>query len=172
MQKTDLEEAENFVTATSIVISNQAYTRYIELSNQSIYHYITKSDNFLATARYALDRFQDILLDIEAARISIAGYSQTKAYIREFDIYLDTTSADSVTAHFKIDLAVSIKKLTVDSPISRIEFHIIQANTPFLLYLQNINRLRIYLNNLEDRIVLRNESTVPIVRFHEHPFLI
>ena len=35
-----------------------------------------------------------------------------------------------------------------------------------------MNKLRIYLNNFKDQIVLRNESTVSIVRFYEHFFLI
>lgn len=35
-----------------------------------------------------------------------------------------------------------------------------------------MNKLGIYLNNLKNQVVLRDESTVPIVRFHEHSFLI
>ena len=31
-----------------------------------------------------------------------------------------------------------------------------------------MNRLGIYLNNLKDEIVMKNEFTVPIVRLHEH----
>ena len=47
-----------------------------------------------------------------------------------------------------------------------------QTDTPFLLCLQDMNKLRVYLNNLKDQIVLRDESTISIVRFHEHSFLI
>ena len=35
-----------------------------------------------------------------------------------------------------------------------------------------MNKLRVYLNNLKDQIVLKNESTVLIVRFHKYSFLI
>ena len=35
-----------------------------------------------------------------------------------------------------------------------------------------MNRLEIYLNNLNDHIVIKNGSTVLIVRFYEYSFLI
>ena len=60
----------------------------------------------------------------------------------------------------------------MDSPIGRVDFHVVQADTPFLLCLRDMDRLGIYLNNLKDQVVLQNGSTVPIVRFLEHPFVI
>ena len=35
-----------------------------------------------------------------------------------------------------------------------------------------MNRLSVYLNNFKNQIVLRDEFTILIVRFHEHSFLI
>ena len=35
-----------------------------------------------------------------------------------------------------------------------------------------MNKLSVYLNNLKDQIVLRDEFTISIIRFHEHLFLI
>ena len=92
--------------------------------------------------------------------------------MREFNAQLNVASAGNIIAHFEIKTTASIEKLTVDSSIDRIDFYVMQTNTPFLLCLQNINKLRIYLNNLKDQIVLRDESTISIVRFHEHFFLI
>ncbi len=170
IEETELEEAENFVTATSSVTSDQALARYSELASQSIYHGITKSDNFLATSRYTSKQFHGIMLDTGAARTSTAGYGQAEAYMREFNAHLDVTSAGSITAHFGIGTAASIGKLSVDSPVGRVDFHVMEADTPFLLCLQDMDRLGIYLNNFRDHVVLRNGSTVPVVRFHEHPF--
>ena len=92
--------------------------------------------------------------------------------MRDFDTQLDVIFADNITVHFEIETAISIEKLTMNSPIDRIDFHVIKADTSFLLYLQNINRLEIYLNSLKNQVVLRNEFIVSIVRFHEHFFLI
>ena len=99
-------------------------------------------------------------------------YEQTQTYMREFNTQLNVAFAGSITAHFEIGITTSIEKLIVDSFIDRIDFHVMQMNTSFLLYLQDINKLKVYLNNLKDQIVLRDEFTVSIVRFHKHSFLI
>ena len=92
--------------------------------------------------------------------------------MREFNTQLNIIFAESIIAHFEIGIATSIEKLTIDSFIDRIDFYMMQTNTSFLLYLQNINKLRVYLNNLKNQIILRNESTISIVRFYKHFFLI
>ena len=79
---------------------------------------------------------------------------------------------ESIIAHFEIGTAASIETLTINSFINQIDFHMMQTNTSFLLYLQNINKLKVYLNNFKNQIVLRDESTISIVRFHKHSFLI
>ena len=85
---------------------------------------------------------------------------------------MNVAFAESIIAHFEIRTAASIEKLTVDSFIDRIDFYVMQTDTSFSLCLQNMNKLRIYLNNLENQIVLRDESTISIVRFYKHSFLI
>ena len=92
--------------------------------------------------------------------------------MREFNKQLNIIFVESIIAHFGIGTAASIGKLTVDSFIDRIDFYVMQTNTSFLLCLQDINKLSVYLNNFKDQIVLRDESTVSIVRFHKHSFLI
>ncbi|RKF77029.1 hypothetical protein GcC1_067032 [Golovinomyces cichoracearum] len=54
----------------------------------------------------------------------------------------------------------------------RLIFHIIEAETPFLLCLKDMDRLNIYFNNLIDAIITPNGSQYPIVRKFDHPFLI
>ena len=167
----NLEEAENFITTTTTFTPNQAISLYSELSSQATYHTLTKSSSFLTTTRYNSTQFQGIMLDTGASRTSTAGYNQAKAFMREFNTQLDT-SARSVTARFGIGSAESVGKLSVDSPVGHVDFHVMQADTPFLLCIQDMDRLGIYLNNLKDQVVLRDGSTVPIIRLHGHPFLI
>ena len=45
------------------------------------------------------------MLDIGASRISIAGYGQATAYIREFGSTIDTSIAGLVTAQFGVGSA-------------------------------------------------------------------
>lgn len=91
--------------------------------------------------------------------------------MREFNTQLNIT-ARSVIVYFEIGKAESIGTLFVISFINQIEFHVMQADILFLLCIQNMNKLRIYLNNFIDQIVLRNGFTILIVHFHEHFFLI
>jgi len=58
---------------------------------------------------------------------------------------------------------MSIGTIDVNSPIGKVQFHIIKADTPFLLYLADIDRLHIKYNNLKDVIITRTKK-VPVVR--------
>ena len=55
--------------------------------------------------------------------------------------------------------------------IGRVEFHVVKADTSFLLSLADIDRLRVYLNNVENILVGDNHVT-PVVRRFGHPFLL
>ena len=92
--------------------------------------------------------------------------------MRDFDAKLDTTITNSIKTHFEIKSATSIDSLNINSPANRIDFYIMQIDILFLLYLQDINRLRIYLNNLKNKIVIKNKFIIPIIRLHEHLFII
>ena len=141
----------------------------MKLANRITYHVLTKS---AAPTRYDFKQFYDILLDIGVARTFITKYEQTQIYMREFNTQLNVAFAESITVHFEIKTTTSIGKLIINSFIDRIDFHVMQTNTSFLLYLQDINKLKIYLNNFKNQIVLRDKSTISIVRFHKYSFLI
>jgi len=47
----------------------------------------------------------------------------------------------AVNVQFGISLTALIRLVTVKTPISLVNFHIIKADTPFLLYLADIDRL-------------------------------
>jgi hypothetical protein len=54
---------------------------------------------------------------------------------------------------FSISNTTSLSSTNIDLPISNIIFYIIKADTPFLLSLADITRLRIYLNNVLRELV-------------------
>ena len=54
--------------------------------------------------------------------------------------------------------------VTINTPFSPIDFHIIELNTPFLMLLKDINRLGVYLNNTTNQLVGRNGITMHIDR--------
>ena len=74
-------------------------------------------------------------------------------------------------AHFSISQTMSISTINVESPIGIIIFHIVTVDTPFLLCLQNMDKLGIYFNDLSDTIVKGNIN-ISVVRTVNHPFVI
>ena len=56
-----------------------------------------------------------------------------------------------------------IKTIDVNSPVGKVQFHIVKTDTPFLLYLVDMNRLYIKYNNLKD-VIITHTKKVPVVR--------
>ncbi len=77
-----------------------------------------------------------------------------------------------VLIQFGIGSATSIGSIAVYTPVSTVKFHIVNASTPFLLSLADIDRLKIYLNNITNTLVTANGRSVPIVRRFGHSFLL
>ena len=108
---------------------------------------ITDQDPFtynitISTSHYTADKFIGIIINIGASKQSIAGYSQFLAFQRlNTDIQLNTTTQGIVNVQFGIRLTLLIKLAKVITLISIIEFHIVKVNTPFLLYLADIDYL-------------------------------
>jgi len=72
---------------------------------------------------------------------------------------------------FSIRIATSIRTMDIITPIGKIQFYIIYTDTPFLLYLADIDRLQIYYNNLKNVIITRTKKVL-VVRWFSHPFLL
>jgi hypothetical protein len=60
---------------------------------------------------------------------------------------------------------MSIRTIDVNSPIGKVQFYIVKADTLFLLYLVDIDRLYIKYNNLKDIIITRTKKVLVVRRF-------
>jgi hypothetical protein len=58
---------------------------------------------------------------------------------------------------------MSIKTININSPVGKVQFYIIKADTPFLLCLADMDRLHIKYNNLKD-VIITYTKKVPVVR--------
>jgi hypothetical protein len=87
------------------------------------------------------------------------------------ELELDTSTKGQVTVQFGIGSTSSIGTANVHTPIGEVQFHIVDANTPFLLCLADMDKLQVYYNNVRDVLVTRN-GEVPIVRRFGHAFLL
>ena len=72
---------------------------------------------------------------------------------------------------FSIRIATSIRTMDVVTPIGKIQFYIVHVDTPFLLYLADIDRLQIYYNNLRNVVITYTKKVLVVQRF-SHPFLL
>jgi hypothetical protein len=54
-----------------------------------------------------------------------------------------------------------------------VEFHVIKADTPFLLSLADMNRLKVYFNNIENILfMITKNRNLPVIRRFGHGFLL
>ncbi|RKF84218.1 hypothetical protein GcM1_137008 [Golovinomyces cichoracearum] len=143
---------------SNYLASTYEISLYHKLCDQSLYHRLTYEDltsSYVVEGGYTENNFRGIIIDTGAATNSTAGYDQVRAYLREFNgkIYFSTLGA--VKAYFGVGGSISIGTISVPTSIREVIFHILNAQTPFLLCLQGMDRLGVYLNNTTNEI-LRN----------------
>jgi hypothetical protein len=102
------------------------------------------------------------VINTGASQRSTAGYGQVVAYQKSHPVIIDTTRARMVKVQFNIRTTSSIGSVTIETLISSMEFHIVQADTLFLLCLTNMDTLGVYYNNLKN-ILITPKDSIPIV---------
>jgi len=161
--------------------SDAAYfTMAATLSNNAFLHRLSGivTDTPIPASQFLLDRyssktFQGILPDTGAASSSTAGLNQVKALQRERpDITLNKDQAGHAKITFGNGKPIeSIGTVAVDTPVGLITFHVLETETPFLMCLDDMDRLQIYLDNTLDQLVSRSRGiNVPVIRKWGHPW--
>ena len=113
------------------------------------------------------------MIDIGASKKSTAGYGQYLAYKNTTtdNTDIDTTQIGAVNVQFGIGSAASIGSVIVKTPIGPVDFHVVKADTPFLLCFADIDKLRVYYNNVIDTLI-GPAFTLLVIRRFKHPFFI
>jgi hypothetical protein len=176
-EQNDFSRGNTFLTSFGNVNGRELAEK---LADQSAIHTITKDDKVDDTdpftyttfeGRYNSKEFYGIMIDTGASTRSTAGYGQYLAYKSHKNVDIDKSRAGEVNVQFGIGSISSIGSITVLSPFGAIEFHIVRADTPFLLCIKDMDDLRIQFNNLTNRVICKGRS-LPVVRRFGHPFLI
>ncbi|KAF1978827.1 hypothetical protein BU23DRAFT_577075 [Bimuria novae-zelandiae CBS 107.79] len=95
-----------------------------------------------------------ILPDTGAANVSIEDLTVT----------IDTSTAGKTSIKFgKGSVTVSIGTAQIPTEIGKIDFEVLDAPTPFLLCLADMDRLKVYFNNTTDKLVQGNVR-IPVIR--------
>ena len=113
------------------------------------------------------------MIDISASKKSTTSYGQYFAYKNTItdNTDINTTQIGAVNVQFGIGSAASIGSVIIKTLIGPVDFYVIKADTPFLLCLTDIDKLRVYYNNVTDTLI-GPAFTLPVIRRFRHPFLI
>jgi hypothetical protein len=128
---------------------------------------------YITTDRYTSEMFYGIMIDSRASVRSTADYEQYLAFIKNTSIDLNRTKTDAVNVQFGIESTPSVESLTIDTPFGLVKFHVIKADTPFLLSLADMDRLKVYFNNVENTLFMTTKNRdLPVIRRFDHDFLL
>jgi len=135
---------------------------------------------YITTERYTPKEFYGVIINTGASKKSTTGYRQYLAYrtTANNNTDINTIQTGAINIQFGISSTASIRSITVKTPISLVNFHIVKADTPFLLCLADIDRLQVYYNNITNTLIGpatapgSKHITLPITQQFGHPFLI
>jgi hypothetical protein len=103
---------------------------------------------------YSDTTFQNIIPDSGAAGVSTTRKPQVVAF-QKLDpiISIDTSIAGNHKIRFGKGEAVSIGTIQVGTPLGNIRFHMLLTNTLFLYCLQDMDRMKVKLDNIQNMLV-------------------
>jgi hypothetical protein len=126
--------------------------------------------------RYISEKFYEMMIDSNASTKSTAEYDQYLAFKKNkihSSVDLDLSRADAVNVQFDIESASSIESLTIDILFEVVKFHVIKTDISFLLSLADMNRLKVYFNNVENTLIMIIQNRkLSIIRRFDHEFLL
>lgn len=123
--------------------------------------------------RYTEDAFYGIMIDTGASMKSSCGIAQFNALNRDHHIQVDEEAAGKTSFQFGAGKSTkSLGTACIATPIGNIVVHIIDADTPFLLSLQDLDGSGFYYNNQTDYLV--NSATkhhIKVIRRFHHAWI-
>jgi hypothetical protein len=118
------------------------------------------------------------MIDSNASTKLTVEYDQYLAFKKnkiDSSVNLDFSKAETMNVQFDIELTSSIKSLTIDISFEIMKFHVIKTNISFLLNLADMNRLKIYFNNVRNILMMITQlekSFLSVIRRFDHEFLL
>jgi hypothetical protein len=147
----------------------------------------TNSDSFayvMILNRYISEKFYEMMIDSGVSTKSTAEYDQYLAFKKnKIDSFvdLDLSRTDAVNVQFDIESVSSIESLIIDISFGIMKFHVIKTDISFLLSLADMNRLKVYFNNVINSLIqmikisdeiLRKKRSFSVIRRFDHGFLL
>jgi hypothetical protein len=155
---------------TSLKKESSIFHTNMKNTNLNSFAYVMISD------RYISEKFYEMMIDSSASTKSTVEYDQYLAFKKhkiDPSIELDVTKTETVNIQFDIESARSIESLIIDISFEVMKFHVIKTDISFLLSLADMNRLKVYFNNVENilNMIIQNQK-LSIIRRFDHEFLL
>jgi hypothetical protein len=101
--------------------------------------------------------------DTGASGISSGGERQVQALMKlDSTIQINRTDMPE-TLRFGKGTVTTERFVVVRTPIREVKFWVVKADTPFLLYIQDMDRLGIQFDNLSN-VIIQGNKKIPVVR--------
>ena len=123
------------------------------------FHDFETSDSFayVISDRYISNEFYEIMIDTDVFKYSTVDYEQYLVYKAIYDVNIDFFKTEAIYVQFDIGFISFIKSIIIAIFIDQVEFHIVKTDTPFLLCLVDLDRFKVYFNNVENILVSKKK---------------
>ena len=113
------------------------------------------------------------MIDTNASKRFTIDYEQFLTYNKNNNkqIFINTKNVKAVHVQFEIDSISFIKSINIITFIESIKLYIVKINTFFLLCLVDMNRLKIYYNNIKN-IFISNNMFMSVIYQFDHSYLL
>ena len=115
-------------------------------------------------------RFLGLLPDTGASSLSTAGLPQFEAFKRTFPATQLNWNTSDTTIRFGKGSTQTIGSVNIMTPIGRIDFHVVPIDTPFLICLSDLQRLKIIYDTAQGQL-LQQGRTLMLVKRGGHLWL-
>ncbi len=102
---------------------------------------------------------------------------QFKTLQQVFNDDVKLNKSNQLTFKFEIEDIKSIESIKLETSLKMITFYIVETNISFLLSLTDLDRLKVYFNNLTNELIQNRSQTDlknrhSVIRRYEHVFLL
>jgi hypothetical protein len=143
------------IAAIIIMLADKIFKHRLIFMNNIIAssNSISYSYNVFTTSRYDDREFKSILIDHDAADYSFESIEQFTTLQRISKTLLILNKKRIISFKFDIDEISFIDTVNLKISVDVITFHIVLVRISFLLCLADMNRLRLYFNNLINMLI-------------------
>jgi hypothetical protein len=151
---TSFDELLNIESVTSLLADQAFKHRLISKNCITITISINELFSFISIidSRYDDHESKKILVNCETADRSTEDIEQFKALQLISDVTLNKKTVES-SIRFDIDDTLILEFVELNISLEIINFHIVEINISFLLCLDDLNRLKMYFNNLINEMI-------------------